>query len=239
VSGAVRVLGGRIIRSGLDTRSVCLAASTSIPGSARRSDATRRGSSTAARETSAARVSRPATRSAAPFPARAPRVRLRRCPRAAGGSPHPCRSGASRRRFIRPTTRWGRRCRSCRTAALVRAEIPVALEPAHRRRIERRQQCRPRSTGSAGLQVGRQDVPDPPVEVDLDGGEVGERPSDDGDRRPEPPLEVRRGARRRRSFGRWASLLSARASPARTRSAAAGSDQAAQVRQRGKSEAGS
>ncbi len=82
---------------------------------------------------------------------------------------------------------------------LVAAEVPLAVGPAHRRRVERRQQRRPRLDRGDGIEVVRQQVAGLPVELDRDGAERGQRAADEAERGAEPPLEVALGPRPERA----------------------------------------
>ena len=73
---------------------------------------------------------------------------------------------------------------------LVLPEVPVALEPAHRRGVERREERGPGLGRLGRLEVVAEQVAGPAVEVDLDGADLLERPPHRAHGRPEPPLDV-------------------------------------------------
>ena len=96
---------------------------------------------------------------------------------------------------IRPSTQIGRApvAGGVEHLRAVRTEVPVALEPAHRGRVERGQQGDPGLDGADGVGVvGQHPARPAAVQRHLDRADVPQRLPDRGQGRAEPPLEVER-----------------------------------------------
>src|ERR1700752_3261589 len=79
--------------------------------------------------------------------------------------------------------------------ATMPAEIPLAVNPAHRRDIEPRQQCTPWFGFRLLFEVVGQREAGRAVQIDLDRADVLQRMAGPGQRVAEPPLDVGRSCR--------------------------------------------